>query len=425
MISEYHIYIAVALFVLTYIFLISEKFHKTTVALLGAALLIVTGVLTQEEAIRYIDFNTLGLLLGMMILVSITSQTGLFEYLAIKLAKLAKGSPTRILINFMAITALLSALLDNVTTVIVIIPITVYICRTIKINPIGLVIGEIFASNIGGTATLIGDPPNIIIGSAANLAFSDFIIKLAPISIITLVVVIYLFKIIYKNDLKIKGYSEDIMKLDEREMIKNKPLLIKSIAVLFTVIIAFFMHGMLHLSSATIAVAGACVLLAFSNVDIKEVFSEVEWTTILFFTGLFILVGGLEKTGVLEQLARYSFEATGGNILLTGISILWISAVLSACVDNIPFVATMIPMIKSFGALSGAHDVNFLWWCLALGACFGGNGTIIGASANVLGIDIMKNEGYDISFKGYFKIAFPLMLLTIIIATIYCVLVLY
>jgi anion transporter len=417
--------IAIALFIISYAVIITEKMHKTIIALIGASFLIIFGVLNQDEAIKYIDFNTVGLLVGMMILVSIIKRTGLFEYIGIKLAKVSKGSPTRLLALFMVVTAVLSAFLDNVTTIIVLIPITISICKLFELKPIPFVIAEIFASNVGGTATLIGDPPNILIGSATHLSFMDFIVHLAPIAIISLIVSIVLFTLIFRKDLRQGSSQIDLSKLDLKDTIKDKKLLFKSISVTSLVIVGFLLHGALHIPTATIAITGAAILLIISKIDIEEALDDVEWTTIFFFVGLFILVGGLEETGVLEYLAYKIFTFTGGNLLLTGLSILWVSAIFSAFIDNIPFVATMIPMIKTFGELSGASNIDFLWWCLALGACFGGNGTIIGASANVMGIDLLKKHGHDISFKHFFKVAFPLTIVTIVLATIYARFVLY
>jgi len=417
--------IALSVFILSYIVIISEKLHKTIIALVGAAMLVLFGVLSQEEAVGFIDFNTIGLLAGMMIIVSVIKQTGLFEYFAIRQAKKAKGNPAKILVSFMIITAILSAFLDNVTTIIVMVPVTLNICRLIGVKPTPFIICEIFASNIGGTATLIGDPPNILIGSATDLSFNDFIFNLAPISIISLFVSVFIFKRIFKKDLQQANSIQELMEMDEKSTIINPVLLIKSFIVILLVFVGFFLHGVLHIGTASIAIAGAAILLTIAKVDVEKAFDDVEWTTLFFFVGLFILVGGLEKTGILEYLAKLTFESTGGNVLLTGLAILWISSILSAFIDNIPFVATMIPMIRTFGELSGTGNIDFLWWCLALGACFGGNGTIIGASANVIGVDALKNAGYSISFKEFFKIAFPVMILTMIVATIYARIVLY
>lgn len=415
--------IALSLFIISYAVIVTEKLHKTIIALVGASLLIVFHVLSQEEAVRFIDFNTIGLLLGMMILVSIIKQTGLFEYIAIKQAKMSKGSPTRIFVSFMVITAALSAFLDNVTTIIVIVPVTLNICRVMGVNPVPYVIAEIFASNIGGTATLIGDPPNIMIGSGTHLNFADFILNLAPVAIVTLIFTVLAFKYIYRNELKSSKPSMDLFELSEKGTITDRKLLVKSLIVMGAVIIALFLHSILHLESATVAMAGAAILLTIGRVDVEKTLDGVEWTTLFFFVGLFVLVGGLEKVGVLEYLAELTFEVTGGNIFWTGLAILWVSALLSAFVDNIPFVATMIPMIHKFVELTGTSNADFLWWCLALGACFGGNGTIIGASANVIGTDILKSSSeYKISFMDFFKTSFPIMILTMVIATVYAIL---
>lgn len=416
--------IALVIFVISYAVIISEKIHKTVVSLAGASLLILFGVISQEEAVDYIDFNTIGLLLGMMILVSIIKQTGIFEFIAIRQAKMSKGRPIRIMASFALLTGILSAFLDNVTTIIVVIPVTLNICKVLGISPIPFVVSQIFASNIGGTATLVGDPPNIMIGSAADFTFADFIYNLAPIAAIVLVITTGLFLLIYREKLKLDNPIASLG-LDEKNAIKNKGLLYKSLLVMGLVILGLFLHGVLHLESATIAIAGAVVLLTISKIDVSKVMEGVEWKTIFFFVGLFILVGGLEKTGILRYLAGLTFEATGGNLFFTGLAMLWVSAVLSAFIDNIPFVATVIPMIITFAELSGGANVDFLWWCLSLGACFGGNGTIIGASANVVGTDILKSNGYDISFFDYLKIAFPLMLLSVIAASIYAAFILF
>lgn len=416
------VFIAIAVFIISYGIIISEKLHKTITALFGAALIVVLGIMSQEEAVRYIDFNTIGLLIGMMVLASAIKRTGMFKYIAVKVANISKGNPSTILIMFMVITGLLSAFLDNVTTIVIMIPITINICRIFGLKPVSFVIAEIFASNIGGTATLIGDPPNILIGSATHLGFNDFIINLAPVSIIALAVSILFFLKIFKNELHQKNGVQALINLDESNIITDKKLLIKSLLVLGGVILGFFLHDILHLGSATIAITGAAVILIIGKIDVKKTLEDVEWPTILFFAGLFILVGGLQKTGVLELLAKLTFQVSQGNIFITGLAILFISAILSAFIDNIPFVATMIPLIKTFGELSGSGNIDFLWWCLALGACFGGNGTIIGASANVIAIDTLKSNGYTISFKEFFKVAFPMMIITIVIAAAYMLL---
>ncbi|ORX43049.1 divalent ion symporter [Piromyces finnis] len=415
--------LAIAIFVLTYVFIVLETFDRTVVALSGACLMILLKIVNQEVAVEEVDFNTLGLLVGMMILVLITKRSGIFEYVAIKLVKIAKGSPKKIMIYLSLTTGIFSALLDNVTTIMLIIPITLNICDELMINPIYIVIAEVFASNVGGTATLIGDPPNIMIGSAVKFTFMDFIINNGGIVLLILLVSISIYTLRYKKHLKtVKELKERIMEKDEKLMIKNKALLWKSLAVIALVFIAFILHGVLGFESATIALTGAAVLLLISNENIEEILSEVEWGTILFFVGLFILVGGLKVVGAIDKLAHFVLDITNGNLVLTTFSILWVSAFASAFIDNIPFVTTMIPLIQEIGKASHMN-LTPLWWALSLGACLGGNGTIVGASANVIAVGLSKKQGHKISFKKFFVEAFPMMVLSISMATVYLYLV--
>ncbi|ORX37473.1 membrane protein [Anaeromyces robustus] len=421
--TQVQLYIAVSIFVLTYLFIIIETFDRTVVALSGAALMLLLKIIGQKEAIKEIDFNTLGLLIGMMILVMITKRSGVFEYIAIKLVKIARASPKKIMIYLSFTTGLLSALLDNVTTIMLIIPITLNITEELNISPIPLIITEVFASNVGGTGTLIGDPPNIIIGSAVGLTFTDFIINNGPFVVLTLIITIFLYTIIHKKQLKTtKDLKEKLMETDEKSLIKDKVLLFKCLFVLAAVFIAFMLHGTLGFESATIAMTGGVVLLLISNMGVEEILSELEWNTILFFVGLFILVGGLKTVGAIDMLAEFVLKVTHGHLILTTISVLWVSALASAFIDNIPFVTTMIPLIKYMGKIS---DINLkpLWWALSLGACLGGNGTIVGASANVIACGLTKKQGYKITFKKFLYEAFPMMILTIIMATAYLYLV--
>ena len=412
-------WISVAIFMATYVFIILEKFDRTIVACLGAFLMILLNIINQGFAIREIDFNTLGLLIGMMILVMITKRTGIFEYIAIKLVKIAKGNPVKIIVLLSFATGVMSALLDNVTTILLIIPITLSIADDLNINPIPFMITEVFASNVGGTATLIGDPPNIIIGSAVGLTFSDFIVNNGLFVLITLLVVIGLFTIKYRKELRTTDeLRAKIIQKNENELIKDKKLLRKCLIVLLFVLIAFLFHGELGYESATIAMFGAIVLLLVSKIEVEEILGEVEWKTIFFFIGLFILVGGLKSTGAIDKLAEFVLDLTGSNLVLTSMSVLWVSAVASAFIDNIPFVTTMIPLIIHMGAISEMNLVP-LWWALSLGACLGGNGTIVGASANVIAVGISEKQGYKITFGKFFKEAFPVMLLTIVMSTIY------
>ena len=413
--------LAIGIFLVIYAVIVSEKIHRTITAMVGGILMVVLGIVDQETAIHHIDFNTLGLLVGMMILVSITGESGVFKFLAIKAAKLAKGKPILILIYLSVVTAVLSALLDNVTTVMLIVPVTFSIARQLNISPIPFLISEIITSNIGGTATLIGDPPNIMIGSAVpELDFMAFIYNLAPIAIAVMAVTMVLLVLIYRKDMKADPERQKkVMQLREQDELKDVKLLIKSLAVLALTIVAFAFHGVLHVESATVALSGAFLLLLLTGEHyLEEALDAVEWSTIFFFVGLFVLVSGLIETGVISMLAEKAIEATGGDLAAMSMLILWMSAITSAFVDNIPFVATMIPMIKEMGAL-GITDLEPLWWSLALGACLGGNGTLIGASANVIVSGLANKEGYKITFFGFMKIAFPLMLLSIAMSSVY------
>lgn len=381
--------------------------------------MLILKLITQEKAFLKIDFNTIGLLIGMMIIVNITKRTGVFEYIAIKAAKFSKGNPIKILILFSVITSVLSGVLDNVTTVLLIVPVTLVITKTLEIDPIPFLMCEIFASNIGGTATLIGDPPNLMIGSAAGLSFLDFVKNLAPVIVIILLVTLLGIKQLYKNSMKTSEEDkEKIMALDESKAIRDMSLMKKCLTVLFLTLIGFLTHSYLGFESATIAIAGSAILLAISKVEPDEILQETEWGTIFFFIGLFIMTGVLEDVGIMEVLAQKTLSLTKGNLVMTGIFVLWISAIASAFIDNIPFVATMIPLIKAMGTMGGM-DIVPLWWALSLGACLGGNGTMIGASANLVVIGIAEKSGYKISFKDYFKLGFPVMLVSIIICTAY------
>lgn len=412
---------AIGIFLVTYALIVSEKIHRTIVAMAGGILMVAFGILDQETAIHHIDLNTIGLLVGMMILVSITGQTGVFKYLAIKAAKQAGGHPVKILVYLSVITALLSALLDNVTTVMLIVPVTFSIARQLKVSPIPYLISEIIASNVGGTATLIGDPPNIMIGSAVpELTFMEFIYNLAPVVGVIIVVTVALLVLIYRKQLVTDQERQQlIMSLNENDELQDMRLLKKSLAVLALTIIGFGLHQVLHLESATVALSGAFLLLLLTGERyLEQALERVEWTTIFFFIGLFVLVAGLMETGVISKLAAEAIDLTGGDLSAMAMLILWMSSIASAFVDNIPFVATMIPMIKEMGAL-GITNLEPLWWSLALGACLGGNGTVIGASANVIVIGLAAKEGYKISFVKYLLIGFPLMILSILISTAY------
>lgn len=412
-------WIAISSFVVVYSIIVSEKIHRTKIALAGAIVLLLAGVLHQEEAVGKVDFNTLGLLIGMMLIVAIAMRTGMFEYMAVRLAKKAEGNPVRIMSAFFGFTAVTSAFLDNVTTVLLVTPIIFSVTEVLKVRPVPFLVSEILASNIGGTATLIGDPPNIMIGGATGLGFNDFVLNLTPVIIVIGFVTNWIFLWLYRKELVSTPEAQQrIMELDEKSYLKDTALLQKVLAVLAVTIAGFVVHKAVGFESATIAVAGAAVLLLISGLEPEEIFREVEWNTIFFFVGLFILVGGLEVTGVIRLIARWGLDITGSNVVLMNLLILWLSAIASAFIDNIPFVATMIPLIKSVGQISGM-DISSMWWALSLGACLGGNGTVIGASANVVVSAIAAGKGYPMAFVSYMKIAFPVMLVSIVISHAY------
>ncbi|WP_339267265.1 ArsB/NhaD family transporter [Paenibacillus sp. FSL R5-0470] len=413
---------AIGIFLLIYGLIISEKIHRTILAMLGAIVMVAMGIVDQETALHHIDFNTLGLLVGMMMIVGITAETGLFKYAAVKSAKLAKGKPRRILIALFVVTAVASAFLDNVTTVLLMVPVTFSITRQLRINPLPFLMSQIIASNVGGTATLIGDPPNIMIGSAVKeLTFMSFISNLTPVIIIIMLAYIPLLLLMFGKQIKsTPELQQSIMNMDEKAMITDHKLLRKCLIVLGFTIIGFFLHQALHLESATVALAGAFLLLLLTGGEhmLEKAFHSVEWITIFFFIGLFVLVSGLVETGVIAELAAKAIDLTGGDVLMSSMMILWVSAIASAFLDNIPFVATMIPLIQEMGQM-GITNLEPLWWSLALGACLGGNGTLIGASANLIVAGLAGKEGYPITFMKYLKVGFPLMLLSIVISSIY------
>ncbi|MTI71154.1 MAG: ArsB/NhaD family transporter [Firmicutes bacterium] len=419
---DMQVYISTFIFISTYFLIVSEKINRTSAALLGACMMLGLKIVSQEYAFDSIDFNTIGLLIGMMIIVTITKKTGVFQYIAIKSAKLAKGDPWRIILLFSIITAISSALLDNVTTVLLIAPVTLVITDTLKVNPLPFLIPEILAANIGGSATLIGDPPNIMIGSATKLGFVDFVLNLAPIVIIIFVITLFILKLVYKRQLTVtESLRQKILNFNENKSIQNVLLLKKSLFVLALTIVGFTLHQFVHLESATIALIGASILLVISKLDPEEILFEIEWTTIFFFAGLFVLVGGLEKVGIIDSIAEHLVLLTKGNLMLTALIVLWVSAIASAFIDNIPFVATMIPLIKSIGAMSSLN-ITPLWWALALGACLGGNGSLVGASANVIVAGFLEKTESRLSFIEFLKIGFPIMIISIILSTIYLLL---
>ena len=415
--------IAIIIFVCSYALIISEKVHRTIVGICGAMLMILCGIIDQQTAISHIDFNTLGLLMGMMIIVNITSETGLFNFLAIWAAQRVKARPMALLLALSGLTMVCSALLDNVTTVLLTVPITFSITKQLQVDVKPYLISQILASNIGGTATLIGDPPNIMIGSAVGLNFMDFVFNMTGVAVFIFFVVDAVLLLIYGKELHTSPeLQEKIMRLNAKSQIANPALLKKCLLVIFCTITLFVLHGTLGLQTATAALTGAGFLLLITYTRdegmIAKVLSKVEWLAIFFFAGLFVLVGALVETGVINMLASEAIKITSGNETATAMLILWMSALASAFIDNIPFVATLIPLIQDMGTM-GLTNLDPMWWSLALGACLGGNGTLIGASANVVVASMAAERGRQISFLGFMKVAFPIMILSIIISSIY------
>ena len=412
--------VAVAVFLIVILLIITERVHRTAAAMAGAMVLILTGVMSADKALSYIDFNTIGVLVGMMIFVAIVRRSGMFEYIAVRAAKAVHGDPWKIMVAFTLITAVLSAILDNVTTVLLVGPMSIAIARMLKIDPVPFLMGQILASNVGGTATLIGDPPNIMIGSAAHLSFMDFLENTGFAVLFILVVLILLMKIVYEKKIELGTVDTGaIEKLDPSKSITNRALMKKGIIVLICVIVGFMFHDKLGIESSVIALTAAAVMLIIGREDVNEAIQDVEWTTILFFMSLFVVVGGLTETGIIKELASKIIDATNGHPMVTMLVLLWASALLSSILDNIPFVATLIPLILAMQA--DGIDVTSFWWAISLGACLGGNGTMIGASANVGLSDISTKHGYPITFKSYLKVGMPFMLLSIVISTVFLV----
>lgn len=412
--------VSIAVFVVVMFAIMTEKLHRSLAAIVGAMLVLALHVLPFDAAMEHIDFNTLGVLLGMMLFVSVVKLSGMFEFLAIKAARLAKGEPWKVMLLFVLLTAVLSAFLDNVTTVLLIGPMTLTVCKLLDVNPIPFFMTEILASNIGGTATLIGDPPNIMIGSAAGFTFFGFILYDAPAVVVILAAVLVVFYFLYGRKMQVnEEHRARIMELDEHAMIKNKRLLKQSYVMIGLVVVGFMAHGALGLESSVIALGAAGIIMLISGESIEEALANVEWTTLAFFAGLFVIVGAMAETGVIEMLAHALIDATGGNVFVTMLVLLIGSAVISSFLDNIPFVATMIPILLAME--SSGMDVTPLWWAVSLGACLGGNGTLIGASANVVLSDISKKNGHEITFVQFLKTGFPIMLLTVAIAGLYLV----
>jgi Na+/H+ antiporter NhaD/arsenite permease-like protein len=428
--------IATTIFLVTYAVIISERLDRAVVALAGAGLMIVFGVLDQHEALEAIDPNTIALLVGMMIIVNVLKRTGVFRYAGWRTAGAVHGNPWSMLVGFALFAGVASALLDNVTTILLLAPVTIAICDDLEIDSRPFLITQVIASNIGGTATLIGDPPNILIGSATGLTFGDFLTNLGPVVAILLALMLGGFWLVYRRRDRLGTPSANgraaLRQADARVHIGDARLLRRSLAVLGLTILGFILHGVLGYEAGTIAMFGAVLLLLLSRVDLHRVLAEVEWPTIFFFVGLFIVVGGIEQIGLLDRIARRAVGLTGGDVALTALTLLWFAGITSALVDNIPAVATLIPLTFSvarllFPELAGLGDAELaahpsvtpLWWSLALGACLGGNGSLVGASANVVAVGIAERRNEPIGFWGFTRVGLPFALVSLVVASLY------
>ena len=416
--------IAIAIFVVVIGAIMTEKVHRTAAALAGTVALLLTGILTVDQAISYVDFNTIGLLVGMMLIVNITSETGVFNFMALWSAQKVKARPLYLMGALALLTAVCSGFLDNVTTVLLTVPVTFSICKKLKIPVYPFLLVQIMASNIGGTATMIGDPPNIMLSSAVpELNFVAFLSNLGAVCLLILVATIAIFMLLYhKQMMTTEDLRAEVMKMDAGAEITDAPLLKRCLFVLALVIAGFIFHDFLHADNASIALCGAALLMLLTmrknEESIGRVLGGVEWVALFFFLGLFIIIGGLVETGVITALAKATMQATGGDMTTTTMLVLWLSAFASAFIDNIPFVATMIPLIKDMGNM-GITNLDPLWWALSLGACLGGNGTLIGASANVVVASLAEAHGVKMTFAGYTRYGLPMMLLSIAISAVY------
>ena len=410
--------IAVATFLIALALIASERVHRTKVALLGAAVVVLfVGDFSQEKAIEAVDFNTIGLLAGMMILVYLTQQTGVYDFVAIRAGQASRGRPLLVVLSLAGVTALLSAFLDNLTTILLVVPVTFLLADALDIDPIPLIIIEVIASNVGGTATLIGDPPNIIIAGATDLSFNEFIFNLAPIALLTLVVAIAVLYFWYRPRLQIDEKNKAyVMDLDAAASISDPAELRRTGPVLVLTILAFFAHQALHIEPATVALTGAAIALLVTKVDLEQALSKIEWPTLFFFVALFVMVGALEETGAIEEVAGAVEDLTDGDRTAELMGTLWIAAAGSAVVDNIPFTTAMIPVVEQLQ--SGSGDDAY-WWALSLGACFGGNATIIAAGANVAAAGLAERAGRPIGFMTFLKIGVPITIISVVMASAY------
>jgi Na+/H+ antiporter NhaD/arsenite permease-like protein len=413
--------IAVATFLIALAIIASEKLHRTNVALLGAAIVVLfVGDFSQEQAIESVDFNTIGLLAGMMILVYLTQQTGVYDFMAIRAGQLSGGRSFALTMSLAGITAILSAFLDNLTTILLVAPITFLLADALDIEAVPLLIIEVIASNIGGTATLIGDPPNIIIAGATGLSFNAFIANLAPIVLVTFAVVIPLLYLVFRNRLRIEeSERRSVMELDAVASIRDRAELKRTGPVLVATVLAFFAHQALHIEPATVALTGAAVGLLVTRVELEKALSGIEWTTLFFFIALFVMVGALEETGAIGHVTDAVKDLTGGERTAELFGILGVAALGSAIVDNIPFTTAMIPVVQELQESAGATGDDAYWWSLALGACFGGNATMIAAAANVAAAGMAERAGTPIGFLNFLKVGVPATLLSLALAAAY------
>lgn len=427
-VASHNVIISAGLLLLAYIFIATEKIPKMTIALIGAALTIVLGLVSQTKTvndvinphyfINFVDFNVIFLLVSMMIIVSITTRSGVFNWIANELLKFTKGHPIKVLCALGLFTAVTSAFLDNVTTVILIMPITFVIAKKLDIDPIPFLLTEIFTSNIGGTATLIGDPPNIIIGSAGGLSFVDFIKELTPVVVVILLIVVALLAFIFRKKLHAtEEKMKEVASIDNSHTITNKNLMLRSTIVLGLVILGFMLHDIIHIETCVVAMLGAAFLMIFEKPE--DILKNVEWNTIFFFIGLFIIIGGLEASGGIRLMAEWIIKVTQGSQAATSMIILWASGVISGIIDNIPYTATMAPMLVEIQKTMGSQYTYPLWWALSLGACLGGNMTIIGAAANVIVSENANKEGYPISFMRFLKYGVAIVSISLLISTAY------
>lgn len=413
--------VAVATFLIVLALVASEKLHRTNVALLGAAIVVLfVAEFSQQEAIDAVDFNTIGLLTGMMILVYLTQQTGIYDYMAIRAGQLSGGRSFAVTMSLAGTTALLSAFLDNLTTILLIAPITFLLADALDIEAVPLLIIEVIASNIGGTATLIGDPPNIIIAGATGLSFNAFIVNLAPIVIVTFAATVPLLYLVFRKRLQVDERNRQaVMGLDAMASIRNRTELRRSGPVLALTVLVFFAHQALHIEPATVALTGAAIALLVTTIDLEEALSHIEWTTLFFFIALFVMVGALEETGAIDHVAEAVKDVTGGDRTAELLGITWVAAAGSAVVDNIPFTTAMIPVVKDLQHAAGAEGDDAYWWALALGACFGGNATMIAAAANVAAAGMAERAGTPIGFMAFLRVGLPVTLLSIGLASAY------